>query len=368
MRRARLRNSVNLASAQNRRRPLTTATATGTQHETKEENATTSDTQVEEGHPPFDEGGAKDATNAATNPMVGDVLRGTENLAQYVVSNGDRGSDSERAVVASTSKDINNVGKETPETDNKNFEQSKTIGQIKEGNDDSTASSVPASKQEDTATKMEASAKEKSISTGGSGTSSGIEPWFKAKPLPHPRGNFGGVISPINRCTDTDTKFSGLRLGRNRFRPNLSLESTQRNRLRRISGSLGGSADILHNSPNILTGLAHRPHHHRIRTFSNRYVAALSQLENGLGHPGKLKGGVDVSITRKLNLNLFAAQLQAIRNRLLLHICHPNHPPLRLLPSQSLLIQNVSSLHYLQHIRRHRPQIKRGILQKMHSQ
>ena len=57
----------------------------------------------------------------------------------------------------------------------------------------------------------------------------------------------------------------GIRLGRSRFKPNLSVESTQRNRLRRISGSFGSSSEALgsplsHHSTN-------RPH--RIRTISN---------------------------------------------------------------------------------------------------
>ena len=56
-----------------------------------------------------------------------------------------------------------------------------------------------------------------------------------------------------------------MRLGRSRFKPNLSAESTQRNRLRRISGSFGSSSEGLgsplsHNSTN-------RPH--RTRTISN---------------------------------------------------------------------------------------------------
>ena len=56
-----------------------------------------------------------------------------------------------------------------------------------------------------------------------------------------------------------------MRLGRSRFKPNLSVESTQRNRLRRISGSFGSSSETLgsplsHHSTN-------RPH--RIRTISN---------------------------------------------------------------------------------------------------
>ena len=55
-----------------------------------------------------------------------------------------------------------------------------------------------------------------------------------------------------------------MRLGRARFKPNLSIESTQRNRLRRISGSFGASSETL-GSP--LTHSTNRPQ--RIRTISN---------------------------------------------------------------------------------------------------
>ena len=57
----------------------------------------------------------------------------------------------------------------------------------------------------------------------------------------------------------------GLRIGRSRFRPNLSIESTQRNRLRRISGSLGGPSEMV-NSP---LGLGNMGRSHRVRTISN---------------------------------------------------------------------------------------------------
>ena len=55
-----------------------------------------------------------------------------------------------------------------------------------------------------------------------------------------------------------------MRLGRSRFKPNLSIESTQRNRLRRISGSFGASSEIL-GSP--LTHSTNRTQ--RTRTISN---------------------------------------------------------------------------------------------------
>merc|ERR1711981_69652 len=66
------------------------------------------------------------------------------------------------------------------------------------------------------------------------------------------------TLCPVGHTT-------GLRLGRSRFRPNLSIESTQRNRLRRISGSLGGPSEIL-NSP---LGLGNVARSHRVRTISN---------------------------------------------------------------------------------------------------
>ena len=56
-----------------------------------------------------------------------------------------------------------------------------------------------------------------------------------------------------------------MKLGRSRFKPNLSVESAQRNRLRRISGSVGGSSDILGSSSG--HNLTNRSH--RIRTISN---------------------------------------------------------------------------------------------------
>ena len=66
----------------------------------------------------------------------------------------------------------------------------------------------------------------------------------------------------------------GLRIGRSRFRPNLSIESTQRNRLRRISGSLGGPSEIV-NSP---LGLGNMARSHRVRTISNS--STTSETEN----------------------------------------------------------------------------------------
>ena len=54
-----------------------------------------------------------------------------------------------------------------------------------------------------------------------------------------------------------------MRLGRSRFKPNLSVESTQRNRLRRISGNFGSSSEAL-GSP-----LSHNSTNRRIRTISN---------------------------------------------------------------------------------------------------
>ena len=54
-----------------------------------------------------------------------------------------------------------------------------------------------------------------------------------------------------------------MRLGRSRFKPNLSVESTQRNRLRRISGSFGSSSEAL------ASPLSHHGTNRRIRTISN---------------------------------------------------------------------------------------------------
>ena len=68
--------------------------------------------------------------------------------------------------------------------------------------------------------------------------------------------------------------FTGMRLGRARFKPNLSLESTQRNRLRRISGSLGGSSDIL-GSP---LGHGSTNRSHRIRTISNSSATSETEI------------------------------------------------------------------------------------------
>lgn len=66
----------------------------------------------------------------------------------------------------------------------------------------------------------------------------------------------------------------GMRLGRARFKPNLSLESTQRNRLRRISGSLGGSSDIM-GSP---LGHGSTNRSHRIRTISNSSATSETEI------------------------------------------------------------------------------------------
>ena len=83
-----------------------------------------------------------------------------------------------------------------------------------------------------------------------------------------------------------------MRLGRSRFKPNLSIESTQRNRLRRISGSFGSSSEGLgsplsHNSTN-------RPH--RVRTISNSSatsekdiaVSSVPLIMNKEGHKNNL--------------------------------------------------------------------------------
>ena len=170
MRRARLRTSVNLASAKNRKRPQGTATSSETQ-QTKVEGATPSDNKLQEKNPTSDEGDVRDNTHAVTNPKVEDISKATEKTTDYVAS--DRGSDSQRPVV-STSKDFNNAMSEITETDNKKCEVPKVVRQIKEGNDETTANSVSAFKQEDTVTKTEASVKEKSTSAGGGGTPSGI--------------------------------------------------------------------------------------------------------------------------------------------------------------------------------------------------
>ena len=78
-----------------------------------------------------------------------------------------------------------------------------------------------------------------------------------------------------------------MRLGRARFKPNLSLESTQRNRLRRISGSLGGSSDIL-GSPH---GHVSTNRSHRIRTISNSSATSETEITSPalpLGSTGEL--------------------------------------------------------------------------------
>ena len=77
--------------------------------------------------------------------------------------------------------------------------------------------------------------------------------------------------------TFLSSQSTGLRLGRSRFRPNLSVESTQRNRLRRMSGSLGGSSEII-GYP--LSHGASRPR--RMRTISNSSATSETDIASPL--------------------------------------------------------------------------------------
>ena len=274
MRRARLRTAVNLAAAQNRRRQTETPEATdqassssGTKSDlgagdvvpvaaqaTNDKRQLTSTHTASSPDAKGDNAGSLESTTCRESPFKGD---------DQPVNPDDNGLKPKKNKMSKVDE-IDKV-----ETMSANREEEINVSDVQSnlngGEDEQTNDkSVPIATAEQIATKaalQEKAAPENENPSDITNKQMVSSVAVSSGPAPAP------TLCPVGHPT-------GLRLGRSRFRPNLSLESTQRNRLRRISGSLGGSSDVL-GSPFSPMG---RPH--RIRTISNS--SASSDTDNTL--------------------------------------------------------------------------------------